>query len=158
MIVARGSVHSLQISRGGVPKLPIDGARIGTLGVEGDVQRMRKFHGGPERAVCLWSLEIIDALRREGHAVEAGAAGENITVRGLPWDAVVPGVQFAIGAEVLLEVASYAAPCKTIAHLFIDEDSTRISYKLHGAVSRVYTRVLREGFVAPGDGIELIAP
>ena len=51
-----------QISRsgGGVPKRAIASARVTTLGLDGDVQRNRKLHGGPERALCLFSLERVE--------------------------------------------------------------------------------------------------
>ena len=38
------------------------------------------FHGGPERALCLFSLERILELQAEGHPIFPGAAGENITI------------------------------------------------------------------------------
>jgi MOSC domain-containing protein YiiM len=152
-----GLVHSLQISSGGVPKTPIERARIHTLGLEGDVQRMPKIHGGPDRAVCLWSLEVIRMLALEGHDVTPGAAGENMTLTGVPWNELTPGVQVAIGDGVRLEIASYATPCKTIAHVFVDGDSKRISHRLHEGVSRLYARVLRGGEVRVGDRVEWFA-
>lgn len=150
-------VHSLQISSGGVPKRSIEHARIHTLGLEGDVQRMLKIHGGPDRAVCLWSLDVIRMLAHEGHDVVPGAAGENITLAGVPWHAMTPGVQLRIGNDVRLEIASYATPCKTIAHLFVDRDSARISHRLHEGVSRLYARVLASGEVRVGDRVEWFA-
>jgi MOSC domain-containing protein YiiM len=152
-----GRVHSLQISSGGVPKRSIERVRIHTLGLEGDVQRMRKIHGGPDRAVCLWSLEVIRMLALEEHAVMPGAAGENVTLTGVPWNELTPGVQIEIGDEVLLEITSHASPCKTIAHLFVDRDCDRISHRSHEGVSRLYARVLRGGEVQVGDRVEWFA-
>lgn len=149
------TVHSLQVSNGGVPKLGVPRARVHSLGLEGDAQRQRKFHGGPDRAVCLWSLEVIETLAHEGHAATPGAAGENVTVRGIDWREVVPGVCLAVG-EVLLEITQYATPCKTIAHVFSDGDSKRISSKLHDGVSRVYARVLRDGVLNVGDAVRIV--
>ena len=87
--------------KGGVPKFAVPNAEITTEGVVGDKQRDRRFHGGPERAVCLYSLEVIQSLQAEGHPIAPGTTGENLTISGLDWNFVVPGVRLQIG-EVLL--------------------------------------------------------
>ena len=150
-----GRVHSLHLSNGGVPKRAFPKAWLGTLGFEGDAHNDKVDHGGPDRAVCLWSLEVIQELIAEGHALAPGAAGENITAEGLRWSEVVPGVLMGVGSEVKLEVASFAAPCRTIEHCFFDRKFTRISHKLYPTISRVYARVVRGGLVACGDAISL---
>ncbi|MEO8908797.1 MAG: MOSC domain-containing protein [Gemmatimonadaceae bacterium] len=114
-------------------------------------------HGGPERAVCVYSLERIHALQAEGHPIGVGTAGENVTVEGLAWDLIVPGTRLRLGNEVLLEVASFTSPCKTIRESFIDGRFVRISQKLHPGWSRVYARVLSEGKIRSGDPVELLA-
>lgn len=144
------------MSRGGVPKRAVVEARIGVLGVDGDAHRARQYHGGPERAVCLFPLEAIDALRAEGHDVEPGALGENVTVHGLDWEAVVPGARLLLGGAVLLEVTRYTTPCATISASFLDGDVSRVSQKRHPGWSRVYARVLAEGRISAGDPVRLI--
>lgn len=91
------SIHSVNIPDGGVPKLPVAHAMVTELGLLGDRQRNRRYHGGPDRAVCLFSIERIEELVSEGHPVSSGSIGENITVRGLDWDLVVPGVRLRVG-------------------------------------------------------------
>src|SRR5437899_862580 len=76
-------VHQINVSNGGVPKHPVPEARITVDGVAGDCQRSPKIHGGPDRAVCLFSLEVIEALRAEGHSIAPGSSGENLTLAGL---------------------------------------------------------------------------
>ena len=61
----------------------------------------RKHHGGPDRAVCLYSLERILALQEEGHPIYPGAAGENLTLTGLDWEALQPGMTLRLGADVM---------------------------------------------------------
>ncbi|MBI5672635.1 MAG: methyltransferase domain-containing protein [Nitrospirae bacterium] len=100
-------VHQISVSDGGVPKLPVLEATVSDKGVDGDRQRNLKFHGGPDRAVCLYSLELIMRLQDEGHPIDPGSSGENLTVSGLDWDQVRPGVRLTIGPEVQLEVTSY---------------------------------------------------
>ena len=86
-----GRIVQISVSRGGVPKSMIEQAHVTALGLEGDAHRDREHHGGPERAVCLYALEAIASLRAEGHDIVPGAIGENVTVEGLDWSAVVRG-------------------------------------------------------------------
>jgi len=151
-------VHQLSVSRGGVPKLPVPEAVVGPGGVSGDRQAHPKIHGGPDRALCLFSLEVIDRLRAEGHPVHPGSTGENVTLSGLPWEELRPGARLALGEEVVVEVTSFTAPCKQIRDSFRDGGFTRISQKLHPGESRVYARVLRGGRLRAGDPARLLEP
>ena len=145
-----GRIESINVSGGGVPKAGRPEAWLSKNGVYGDAQANRKLHGGPDRAVCIYSLEVIRALRSEGHPVAVGTTGENLTVSGVNWDLVVPGTVWRAG-EALLEVASYTAPCKTIRDSFLDKRYKRISQKVNPGWSRVYARVLEEGRARIGD-------
>ena len=149
-----GTLISINSSNGGVPKRPVSAARVTQLGLEEDRHTDRN-RGGPDRAICIYSTELIQALREEGHPVNTGTAGENFTVRGLDWSAMVPGVRFAVGDQVRLEVTSFTNPCKTIAGSFTEGRFSRISQKLHPGWSRVYARVLHEGDVAVGDSVTI---
>ncbi len=149
--------HIVQISvnpQGGVPKNRVAHALLKTDGVEGDKQRDKRFHGGPERAVCLYSLERIQALQDEGHPIDCGTTGENLTISGLNWQEIVPGVRLQIG-EALLEISSFTTPCSNIGGSFTDGEFKRISQKVHPGWSRVYARVLQEGVVKEGDEVQL---
>jgi MOSC domain-containing protein YiiM len=151
----QGRVESINVSDGGVPKASRPSARITATGVEGDRQRRLEGHGGPDRAVTLYSLERLDALRAEGHPIGPGTTGENLTIAGLPWDRVQAGVRLAVG-DVLLELTKPAPPCQTIAGSFVDGRFQRISEKLHPGWSRYCARVLREGDVRVGDAVSLV--
>jgi MOSC domain-containing protein YiiM len=148
-------VASINRSDGGVPKRPVPEGEIRVTGLEGDRQRDLRYHGGPDRAICLYSADVIAALRAEGHSLEAGSIGENLTVAGLDWAAVVPGVRLRVGASEL-EVTSYASPCANIAGWFEEGDIARVSQKRHPGWSRVYARVLSPGRVAVGDPVVLV--
>jgi MOSC domain-containing protein YiiM len=128
---------------------------VSRLGLENDSQDDKKHHGGPDRALCLYSLERIRSLQTEGHPIDIGTVGENITVEGIDWDLLVPGVTIRIGDQVLLEVASFTSPCKTIRASFIEGEFIRIAQKLHPGWSRVYARVLRDGQIRFGDPVEV---
>ena len=62
-------VHQISISGGGVPKGAVPEAEVRAGGIDGDRQATPKIHGGPDRAVCLFSLEVIQALQAEGHPI-----------------------------------------------------------------------------------------
>lgn len=155
MISDRGRIVGLQRSAGGVPKLPVDRAAVSAAGLDGDKQRDRRFHGGPDRALCLYAQERIDALVAEGHDLSAGALGENVTIAGLSWEAVRPGVRLRLGS-VEVEVTGYASPCAKLASAFLDGVYTRVGQKVNPGWSRVYVRVLGEGALAVGDPVLLL--
>jgi MOSC domain-containing protein YiiM len=150
-----GTLVSVNVSGGGVPKSRVNGAQVSRLGLVGDTQDDTIHHGGPDRAVCVYSLERIRSLQAEGHPIDVGTAGENVTVEGLDWDLVVPGTQMRLGDRVLLEVVSFTNPCKTIKASFIDGKFIRIAQKLHPGWSRVYARVLSEGQIHFGDPVQV---
>ncbi len=149
-------VHQINISDGGVPKLPVSEAKVTEAGIAGDRQRNLKVHGGPDRAICLYSLELIERLQDEGHSIDSGSAGENLTLAGLEWEKLGPGMQLTIGPDVRLEIVSYCAPCEWNARWFRSGEFARISQKKNPGWSRLYARVLAEGIVRPGDAIEIV--
>lgn len=151
-----GHIFSLQVSNGGVPKLPLREAALGPEGLQGDRQRDRRYHGGPERALCLYALETILALQAEGHPIYPGSVGENVTIAGLDWAALQPGDCLALGDEVLIQITTHAAPCSNIAGSFGDGKFKRISEKLHPGESRLYARVLRTGQLRVGQPVQLV--
>lgn len=151
-----GVVVSINLSGGGVPKKRVSDARVSLLGLHGDAHNDKEHHGGPDRAVCIYAIERIHALQAEGHPIDVGTAGENLTVEGLDWELVIPGTRIRVGAGVLLEIASFTGPCKTIRDSFTDGRFVRISQKLHPGWSRVYARVLSEGEVHFRDSVELL--
>ena len=151
---SEGRVEAINTSRGGVPKTPVFEAQVNGEGIVGDVQRDLRHHGGPQRAVSIYSLDLIADLQREGHPIAAGAAGENLTVSGIDWSLLVPGREVQVGG-VVLSVTGYASPCENIRRSFKDEDFTRISQKVHPGWSRVYCRVVVPGTIRPGDPVHV---
>ena len=148
--MSSGVIHSINVSNGGVPKRPRASAYIGVNGCEGDRQGNLAVHGGPDRAVCIFSLDLIEDLRADGHPIEPGSIGENLTIEGLDWPALRAGLVIEIG-PVRLELTKPASPCRTIAASFLDGDSNRVSQTLYPGWSRWCCRVLSEGTIAIGD-------
>ena len=147
-------IHSINLSNGSVPKHARPACEVRYGGIVGDHQRDQRYHGGPERAVSLYSLELIDALRAEGHPVEPGALGENLTLAGVDWRRMVPGTVLEAGTA-RLELASYAAPCSNLRPYFIDGAFKRVAQNLHPGWRRIYARVRREGMITIGDALHI---
>lgn len=147
---ARGTVAGIHRSGGGVPKLPVAAAAIGRDGVQGDRQGDRRVHGRVWQALCIWSAEVITELRAEGHPIAPGNAGENLTLSGLDWQRLRPGMRLRAGG-MLAELSLPATPCAKNARWFTDGDFMRMSYERHPAWSRWYASVLEPGEVAVGD-------
>jgi MOSC domain-containing protein YiiM len=152
--MAAGRLASINRSKGGVPKTPGPEAMITADGLEGDHHADRRHHGGPDRAVTLFSLERIATLQAEGHPIAAGTTGENLTVSGIDWALVGPGTVLTIG-EVRLEVTKYTTPCATIAGSFRGGEIARMAQRSSPGWSRVCARVLAPGRVRVGDPVSL---
>lgn len=126
----------------GLPKPAVDSAQVWRRGLVGDVQRERKHHGRPSQALCLWSADVVDALVAEGHPIAPGAAGENISVRGIDWAKVRPGSLVRIGS-VDGEISGWALPCAKNRTWFAKgTGEKRIDPDRHPGWSRAYAYVL----------------
>jgi MOSC domain-containing protein YiiM len=146
-----GVVTHLNVSQGGMPKLPVLFARVTPGGVEGDRQRNLKYHGGPDRAVCLYSEELYDELRDAGVDMTPGAVGENFTTRGLDYRRMAKGDRLRVGEDgCVIEITDVRVPCRNLKKW--DADLPELIVGRSGWVARVVS----EGVVRPGDPIELL--
>ena len=151
-----GEVHSINVSSGGVPKSRVESANIMKSGVEGDFNRFRSGRGGSEdRAVCIFSLELIQRLKNEGHPIEIGSTGENLTIRGLDGESLSEGTHLEIG-DVMLELSEPCAPCSKIGESFVGRKFDRVDHDKEYGWSRWLARVLREGEVTVGDSVNIV--
>ena len=148
--------HLFQIntSPGGLPKLPITEAFVGEIKVGEDAHNY-KGHGGPNAAVCLFSLERVLALQAEGHPVFPGALGENLTITGLDWEQLQAGTRLQVGEEVRLEIVSFATPCPKLQPFLTD--IMAVSQEQRPGWGRPYCKVLQTGTVRIGDAVRIIA-
>jgi MOSC domain-containing protein YiiM len=156
--MAEGTVWSINVSDGGVPKLPRASVGVRRGGLEGDRQRDLRHHGGRDRAVVLYSIDLIRLLQAEGHPIAPGSVGENLTLAGVDWTTLKPGVRLEI-RDVRLEITKAADPCPKIASSFLEGEFSRVSAKVHPGWSRLCARVVSEGTIAVGDRVAyLTAP
>ena len=145
-----GTLAQLNVSMGGMPKLPILFARVTRDGVEGDWQKNRKYHGGPDRAVCLYSEELYAEMRDEGVDVGNGDFGENFTTRGLNLQDLSVGKRLRVGATCVIEITDVREPCGQLRKW--DPRMPRLIVGRSGWVAKV----VEEGVVKPGDPIDVL--
>ena len=151
----QGSIVGLFAAlEGGVPKPSVNTLHIVESGCIGDKQNDTKHHGGPNRAVCLFSHEVLQTLQQEGHSIFPGSVGENILLNGIQWANISIGSQLEFD-QVVLEVTSDAPPCRTIKDSFLNESFKRISVKIEPESTRWYAKVIQAGVVAVGEAVIL---
>ena len=111
-----GTLVQLNISNGGMPKLPIPQARVTAVGVDGDWQKNRKHHGGPDRAICIYSEELYAWLREQGMDVTSGAVGENFTTQGIDLQKLDAGDRLQVGGDdgCIVEISKVRIPCSQL--------------------------------------------
>ncbi len=137
----------LSTSPGGMPKLPRPEAVVTIDGVDGDWQANRKYHGGRDRAICLFSVELYDRLREQFQIdLQPGSVGENFTTRGVDLDALGPGDVLAVG-PCRIRVTKVREPCRSL-HRW----DKRLMQAMLGHSGWV-CRVLDGGTVRPGDPV-----
>jgi MOSC domain-containing protein YiiM len=149
----QGTIHQINISRGGIPKLPIPDANVTSRGIDGDSWAHPHIHGGPNQALLLISLEDLANLQRQGFKTPPGALGENLTISGMNMRDIRFGDRFHAG-EVLLEITKLRRPCQTL-----DSISPDIQTELYDSVpgsakwgkGGFYAKVLEPGAIRRGD-------
>lgn len=142
---------------GGIMKTPREGALAITVqGVAGDKQRNKKYHGGPDQAVCLYAQEDYHWLHESGLSAPLphGAFGENFTTRGIDWREVAIGQRFrGEQSGVTIEVSAFRIPCHNLKPL---------SDALPGCITAdgrtgAYARVIMAGETAAGERFTTIS-
>lgn len=142
--------------RTAIAKHPVSGkVRIERLGLAGDVQVNRKYHGGPEMAVHLYPLAHYsfwrDTLGDHPLLAEPGAFGGNIAIDGSDESQVRIGERFRLG-EAVLEISQPRMPCSTIERRF--ERKGMVEAILASGRCGWYFRVIEEGAAEAGDQLE----
>jgi MOSC domain-containing protein YiiM len=144
-------VLSVNISPGGIPKLPIDSVSALKSGLQGDGRNHAK-HILPDRAVSLWDYELLQHLVAEGFSsLKPGAAGENLTVTRLNVQSMTAGTLLRIG-DTVLKLEQPRKPCYVL-----DAIDPCLKDAIVGRCGYLAS-VVREGTIRPGMQIEVISP
>jgi MOSC domain-containing protein YiiM len=157
--VNTGPVKEMVISgkpgRSGIDKRPAaDPVRLGAMGLAGDDYGDRVHHGGAEQAAYAYAREDLDWWTEQlGRELANGQFGENITTSGLDITTALIGEIWQLGGTVV-QVTAPRIPCAT----FQTWTGEPHWVKRFAAAARpgAYLRVLSEGNVAAGDGIEVL--
>ena len=155
--LASGSCLSVNIGRG-LPKRSVKEALVTPLGVLGDAQTAPYIavwggHAGFQKAVMLWSNEVLSSINDTGASFFPGASGEQLTLKGVDWSLMKTGVRVSIG-EILLEVTYLKGPCRNMDRYFSSpQDKTKIDPRKNPDSARVFAKVLKPGRVRVGDQV-----
>jgi len=133
-----------------MPKLPVLSAYVSIDGLAGDRQHNLKVHGGPNRAVCLYSEELYEWLRTRGVPVSNGDIGENFTTRGLDLATLKTGDRLRVG-QCTIEITKVREPCSQLRKW--DQDLPELIVGHSGWMAKV----IEEGEVKPGDTVAILA-
>ncbi len=140
----------------GIFNEPVSGrVMLRTLNLDGDRQIDLRGHGGPYKAVYVYTMENYEHWKREiGRTdFQIPQFGENFTVEGMPEDKIHIGDVFRVG-DALVEVTQPRVPCYRLG---IKMGDPKFSKRfLQSCLVGFYLRVLEEGEVGAGDKIELV--
>jgi MOSC domain-containing protein YiiM len=136
-------------------KTPVSGpVHVSFTNVEGDEQADLEVHGGPDKAICVYSGDHFPYwAERLGHAIPPGAFGENFTVADLIESGICIGDVWEAGG-VQVQVSQPRQPCWKLARRWRIKDLTA-QVQATGRTGW-YFRVLREGQLQSGDVLTLM--
>jgi MOSC domain-containing protein YiiM len=139
-------------------KAPVPGrVHLTKLNLDGDEQSDLTVHGGVDKAVYVYPSEHYEFWRNElpNADLSWGAFGENFTTQGPVDDKTVHiGDRFRIGSAEFV-VTQPRMPCFKLGIRFGRADM--VKRFMHSGRNGFYFAVAKEGEVAAGDSIELIA-
>jgi MOSC domain-containing protein YiiM len=139
-----------------IDKQPVSGpVLVRSLGIHGDVQADRQFHGGVDQAVYAFADEEAEFWAAELVAdVPFGYFGENLRTRDVAVDDAEFGERWQVGESVVLEVTGPRIPCQTFAR-WVRQERWVKRFAVRGRPG-VYLRVLQRGQVQAGDSIHVV--
>lgn len=136
----------------GICKNPVsEELSLRKTGFEGDGVADLKHHGGPDKAVCVYSMDHYPYWEGIlGIKLDYAAFGENLTVLNLNEDNVCIGDIFRMGTA-LVQVSQPRQPCKTLAARYGRNDMVKLVVDC--GYTGFYFRVLEEGTVKVNSSI-----
>lgn len=144
------TVLSVNVSAGGIPKLPVGCCHVSRSGLEGDEHAHAK-HVNKDRAVSLVDREILDQLKGEGYDLCPGSIGENITVENLGVQSLSPGDCLTFSGGLVIELVEERRPC-----FVLDTLGKELKKDIVGRCGYL-AKVLVENNLSPGEAITVQA-
>lgn len=154
----RGKSKILQPSgeASGIFKEPVSYVEVDKLGIKGDVQVDRRYHGGPDKALHQYALSsyqrIVAAYAELDGIAVPGSIGENITIGEMTETAVCIGDIYRFGT-VLVQVSEPRRPCWKINTKFKQHDLSEFIERER--ITGWYYRVLEAGEIKLEDTVLL---
>ena len=155
----RGQARILQPANEytGIYKQSVSHVAVDELGIKGDVQVDKRYHGGPDKALHQYALtsyrRIIEVYTELNGVALPGSMGENITIDAMAEASVCIGDIYRFGA-VLVQVSEPRRPCWKINAKF---KQSNLSEFVEGErITGWYYRVLEAGDIILGDAVQLI--
>jgi len=123
-------------------------------GFVGDDVANHKFHGGPDRAVCLYPFEHYSYWEEVFQKkLILPAFGENITATGMTEEQVCIGDIYKIG-DTIVQVTQGRVPCATISHY--NQENQFLKKVVETTLTGYFFRVLEEGTITFDSEITLL--
>ena len=137
-----------------IAKAPVEGAvYLGEENFDGDYQANRKYHGGPDKAVCAYSAEHFPVWNaRFDLSLPGGAFGENLTLLDLTEDTICVGDTLCIGS-VILQISQPRMPCANVAKRWNQPDLPQAM--MDTGYTGFYCRVLQKGELQAGQTVSV---
>ncbi len=132
-----------------------DGVEIGPQGVAGDEVADLVNHGGPDKAVCVYSRVHYPHWESVlGQNMGYGAFGENFTVDRIREEDVCIGDEFEAG-QVRVQISQPRVPCWKLAMKWGLDRLPELAAK--SGKTGFYFRVLEPGIVRAGDVLKRVS-
>ena len=128
---------------------------LSSTNLAGDGQADLKVHGGPDKAVCVYSADHYPFWRQELGVQECGPGwfGENFSVEGQRETDVAVGDTYRIGTAVV-QISQPRAPCWKLGRRWHRLDMPKLV--VQSGRTGWYLRVLETGDVECGDALTLL--
>ena len=157
-LVLQINKKSETIKEVGLPKYPVNEAKISFMGIDGDFNRFRskKKNNDPNMALLVLTSDIINELNNEGWPIKAGDLGENLTLTDIDYGSLAPNQKYAIGSAQI-EISFICDPCSNLKALpYVGKEKVNDFIKTLLNRRGWYAKVLKAGRIGKGDIVKKI--
>jgi MOSC domain-containing protein YiiM len=127
---------------------PLNEAELVTdYGIRGD----RKAGRQPHRQLNILSYEWLESLRPLGYHIEPGAFGEQLILRGLPFETLQSKDLLRLGEEALVEIIMPRTACVRLAA------AQGVNNEAIKGEAGLMARVISGGTIRVGDRVEMLS-
>jgi len=138
----------------GIGKSAVQAFEVKKPSIVGDDVANHKFHGGPDRVVCLYPFEHYtyweEVFQKK---LILPAFGENITATGMTEEQVCIGDIYKIG-DTILQITQGRVPCVTISNY--NKEKQLLKKVIETTLTGYFFRVLEEGNIKFDSEISLV--